>query len=84
MLLTGTLFPGVCFSIASVLNTIAIGYQSLAAVPFGYIVVVLLLWGFISLPLCLVGTVIGRNWNSLPNHPCRVKRIPSPIPDRKW
>jgi len=28
--------------------------------------------------------VIGRNWNGLPNNPCRVKRIPSPIPERQW
>jgi len=28
--------------------------------------------------------VIGRNWNGLPDNPCRVKRIPSPIPIRKW
>ena len=28
--------------------------------------------------------MIGRNWNSIPNYPCRVKRIPSPVPDKKW
>uniref|UniRef100_A0A7S0WFB7 Transmembrane 9 superfamily member n=1 Tax=Chlamydomonas leiostraca TaxID=1034604 RepID=A0A7S0WFB7_9CHLO len=84
MLLTAGLFPGLCFGIAFVLNTIAICYKSLAAVPFGYIMAVILLWSFISFPLCLIGTVIGRNWNSTPNWPCRVKRIPSPVPDRKW
>mmetsp|Transcript_26103 Transcript_26103/g.57030 ORF Transcript_26103/g.57030 Transcript_26103/m.57030 type:complete len:589 (-) Transcript_26103:1092-2858(-) len=84
MLLTACLFPGVCFAIAFSLNTIAIFYHSLAAVPFGYIMAVILLWSFISFPLCLIGTVIGRNWNSVPNNPCRVKRIPSPIPDRAW
>jgi hypothetical protein len=35
--------------------------------PPSYIVAVLLLWGFISFPLCLIGTVIGRNTNSVPN-----------------
>ena len=45
---------------------------------------VVLLWGFISFPLCLVGTVVGRNWNAAPNFPCRVKRIPSPVPERAW
>ncbi len=57
MLLTANLFPLLCFSIASVLNTIAIAYHSLAAVPFGSIVVVLLIWMFLSFPLCLFGTV---------------------------
>lgn len=84
MTLTACLFPGIVFGIAFVLNTIAIGYHSLAAVPFGYIVIVLLLWAFLSFPLCIVGTIVGRNWNSVPNYPCRVKRIPSPIPVKQW
>jgi transmembrane 9 superfamily protein 3 len=84
MTLTACLFPGIGFGIAFVLNTIAIGYGSLAAVPFGYIVIVLLLWAFLSFPLCIVGTIVGRNWNSVPNYPCRVKRIPSPIPVKQW
>eukprot|EP00878_Enallax_costatus_P020814 GHUV01022014.1.p1 GENE.GHUV01022014.1~~GHUV01022014.1.p1 ORF type:complete len:431 (+),score=66.41 GHUV01022014.1:154-1446(+) len=84
MVLTATLLPGVVFGITFILNTIAIVYGSLAAVPFGYIVIVLLLWAFLSFPLCIVGTIVGRNWNSVPNHPCRVKRIPSPIPVKQW
>eukprot|EP00798_Chlamydomonas_sp_ICE-L_P018867 gene18867-25423_t len=62
MLATACLFPGVCFGIALLLNTIALCYHSLAAVPFGYIMLVICLWGFISFPLCLIGTVFGRNW----------------------
>ncbi|GAB4823325.1 hypothetical protein N2152v2_010371 [Parachlorella kessleri] len=84
MVMTANLFPATCFAIAFVLNTIAIFYQSLAAVPFGSIVVVILIWVFISFPLCLFGTIVGRNWNGLPDNPCRVKRIPSPIPDKRW
>jgi transmembrane 9 superfamily protein 3 len=84
MLLTAGLYPGITMSIAFALNTIAIAYHSLAAVPFGTMVVVALLWCFISFPLCLLGTVIGRNWNGVPDNPCRVKRIPSPIPLKKW
>ncbi len=55
MLLAASLFPGACFGIAFGLNTIALFYHSLAAVPFAYIMAVLLLWGFISFPLCLIG-----------------------------
>lgn len=84
MLLTATIFPLSVLGIAFLLNTVAIFYSSLAAVPFGTIVVVLLIWMFLSFPLCLFGTVVGRNWNGVPDHPCRVKRIPSPIPERKW
>lgn len=84
MLLTANLFPLTVAAIAFILNTIAIFYQSLAAVPFGSIVVVLLIWIFVSFPLCLLGTVVGRNWAGSPDNPCRVKRIPSPIPEKAW
>ncbi len=60
MLATATLFPTACFGIAAALNTVAIAYHSLAAVPFGSIMVVLLIWMFISFPLCLLGTVRAR------------------------
>ena len=39
MLLTATLFVGVCVLIAFLLNFIAIGYDSLAAIPFGTMVI---------------------------------------------
>jgi len=83
-LLTALLFPGVCFGIAFMLNTIAIFYGSLAAVPFGYILAVISLWAFISFPLCLVGTLYGRHFKGESNFPCRVKRIPSSIPVQPW
>ena len=28
--------------------------------------------------------VVGRNYNGVPDNPCRVKRIPSPIPTKQW
>uniref|UniRef100_A0A6N2K8Q0 Transmembrane 9 superfamily member n=1 Tax=Salix viminalis TaxID=40686 RepID=A0A6N2K8Q0_SALVM len=84
MILTACLFPFMCFGIGFILNTIAIFYGSLAAIPFGTIVVVFVIWGFISFPLALLGTVVGRNWSGAPNNPCRVKTIPRPIPEKKW
>ncbi|XP_019169861.1 PREDICTED: transmembrane 9 superfamily member 1 [Ipomoea nil] len=84
MILTASLFPFLCFGIGFALNTVAIFYGSLAAIPFGTMVVVFVIWGFISFPLALLGTVIGRNWSGAPNNPCRVKTIPRPIPVKKW
>ncbi|KAK4391260.1 Transmembrane 9 superfamily member 1 [Sesamum angolense] len=55
-----------------------------AAIPFGTMVVVFIIWAFISFPLALLGTVVGRNWSGAPNNPCRVKTIPRPIPEKKW
>ncbi|MBA0698633.1 hypothetical protein Goari_000335, partial [Gossypium aridum] len=65
-------------------NGVAIFYGSLAAIPFGTMVVVFVIWAFISFPLALLGTVVGRNWSGAPNNPCRVKTIPRPIPEKKW
>ncbi|KAF8404260.1 hypothetical protein HHK36_009142 [Tetracentron sinense] len=84
MILTASLFPFMCFGIGFILNTIAIFYGSLAAIPFGTMVVVFIIWAFISFPLALLGTVVGRNWSGAPNNPCRVKTIPRPIPEKKW
>ncbi|CAN8294307.1 unnamed protein product [Cochlearia groenlandica] len=84
MVLTASLFPFLCFGIGFLLNTVAIFYGSLAAIPFGTLVVVFVIWGFISFPLALLGTVVGRNWSGAPNNPCRVKTIPRPIPEKKW
>jgi hypothetical protein len=84
MILTASLFPFLCFGIGFALNTIAIFYGSLAAIPFGTMVVVFVIWAFISFPLALLGTVVGRNWSGAPNNPCRVKTIPRPIPEKKW
>lgn len=38
MLCTAALFPFTCFGIGFILNTIAIFYHSLAAIPFGTMV----------------------------------------------
>lgn len=84
MILTASLFPFLCFGIGFVLNTIAIFYRSLAAIPFGTMVVIFIIWAFISFPLALLGTVVGRNWSGVPSNPCRVKTIPRPIPEKKW
>jgi len=58
MILTGTLFPGLCFVIAFSLNTIAIFYHSLAAVPFSSMVEVFLIWACVSFPLVLGGAYV--------------------------
>ncbi|KAL3615791.1 Transmembrane 9 superfamily member 1 [Castilleja foliolosa] len=73
MILTASFFPFICFGIGFILNTIAIFYGSLAAIPFGTMVVVFVIWAFISFALALLGTVVGSNWSGAPNNPCRVK-----------
>ncbi|XP_057863696.1 transmembrane 9 superfamily member 1 [Cryptomeria japonica] len=84
MVVTASLFPFLCFGIGFALNIVAIFKRSLAAIPFGTMVVVFVIWAFISFPLALLGTVVGRNWSRASDNPCRVKSIPRPIPEKKW
>lgn len=90
-LLTALAFPAACLGIALALDLVAAAYGSLAAVPVSHMLIVLLIWIFLSSPLCLLGTVVGRHWGAAGGAggdpaapPCRVKRIPSPIPHRPW
>jgi len=84
MVLTATLFPGICFLIAFLLNFIALSYDSLNYIPFGSIVSVFAIWVFVSCPLTLVGTVVGKNWNGTANYPCRINQVPRQIQEKKW
>lgn len=81
MLLTSILFPAFIFVIAFFINLIAMYLGSAAQIPIGTTFIVILIWGLISFPLTIAGTVIGRNWAGTADLPCRVKRIPSPIPE---
>jgi len=86
--LTSALFPGFIFIISSVVNCIAWMYGTTSAAGPGVILVLLFLWGLVSVPMCILGTVFGRHWTSYGDganaNPCRVKRIPSPIPRLAW
>jgi len=84
MVITALIFPMITCGIAFPLNFVAIAYTSLAAIPFGTMIVILLIWAFVAFPLTLIGTVLGRNWSGTPNFPCRVNSIPRHIPEKKW
>jgi transmembrane 9 superfamily protein 3 len=84
MLMTATLVPGNVFGTVAFLNAVAGSYGSLARIPFGTIVSVVLIWAFLSLPLTLMGTIVGRNWAGVPDVPRRVNVIPRDIPEKPW
>lgn len=75
-----TSFPSFCFVLGFFVNLVSIYWGALAQVSIFTIFILLLVWLLISFPLSLAGTVIGRNWAGSADLPCRVKRIPSPIP----
>ena len=83
-LTTALAFPLLTLSNGATLNTVALAHHSLAAATWGSVAGLLALWLLLSVPLSLAGTLAGRNWAGARDDPCRVKRIPSPIPPAPW
>ena len=61
VLLTVALFCGPMLVTFSFLNTVAIAYNTTAALPFGTICVIFVLWALITFPLTVVGGIAGKN-----------------------
>ena len=86
LVLTATLFPGPMLGMFSFLNTVAIAYQSQAALPFGTILVIIVLWALVTLPLTVIGGIFGRNMakGRAFDAPCRTNKIPREVPGVPW
>ncbi|KAI3462210.1 hypothetical protein Pfo_018873 [Paulownia fortunei] len=70
LLLTGGLFCGPLFLTFCFLNTVAIAYNVTAALPFGTIVVIFLIWALVASPLLVVGGIAGKNSKAKFEAPC--------------
>jgi len=82
--LTVILLPTVTSVILSVLNAISLVYGTINTIPFLVIIKLFLLWIFVSVPLCVLGTLLGRHAKlvgAAGQFPCRVNAIPRPIPE---
>ncbi|KAJ0964419.1 hypothetical protein J5N97_029541 [Dioscorea zingiberensis] len=84
LLLTGVLFCGPLFLTFSFLNTVAIAYSATAALPFGTILVIILIWTLVTAPLLVLGGVAGKNSKTEFQAPCRTTKYPREIPPLPW
>lgn len=84
LLLTGFLFCGPLFLTFSFLNTVAIVYSATAALPFGTILVILLIWALVTSPLLILGGIAGKNSKVEFQAPCRTTKYPREIPLLPW
>lgn len=84
LLLTGGLFCGPLFLTFCFLNTVAITYHATAALPFGTIVVIFLIWALITSPLLVLGGIAGKNSKAEFQAPCRTTKYPREIPPLPW
>jgi transmembrane 9 superfamily protein 3 len=84
MLLTSSLFPALCLLIAFLLNIVAMGYGSTSYLSFSTLLKVVAIWLFISVPLTVGGTIMGRRFGPAYAALFRVNPIPREIPPRPW
>ncbi|ERN11066.1 hypothetical protein AMTR_s00024p00115620 [Amborella trichopoda] len=84
LLLTGCLFCGPLFLTFCFLNTVAIVYSATAALPFGTIVVIVLIWSLVTSPLLVLGGIAGKNSKAEFQAPCRTTKYPREIPPLPW
>ncbi|KAL9256164.1 Transmembrane 9 superfamily member 3-like protein [Drosera capensis] len=84
LLLTGCLFCGPLFLTFCFLNTVAIAYNATAALPFGTIVVIVLIWMLVTSPLLVLGGIAGKNSKKDFQAPCRTTKYPREIPPSPW
>ncbi|KAK4479449.1 hypothetical protein RD792_014963 [Penstemon davidsonii] len=76
-------FPGIVFVILTVLNFILWGSKSTGALPISLYFIVLSLWFCISVPLTLLGGLLGTRAEPI-TYPVRTNQIPREIPERKY
>jgi transmembrane 9 superfamily protein 3 len=81
--LTVILLPTVATIILTCLNAVSLVYGTINTIPFMVILKLFLLWIFVSVPLCVLGTLLGRHAKLVGGgqFPCRVNAIPRPIPE---
>jgi len=86
MVLSAVLFPALCVGVSLVLSGVALAYGTSSYVSLWTILKLALVWTALSLPLTVVGTMLGRR--SAPaagaGVPFRVVPVPRPVPARPW
>ncbi|CAL1706851.1 unnamed protein product [Somion occarium] len=77
--LTATILPTIVFGVVFLLDLFLLSAGSSGAVPFGTILLIVVLWFGISAPLSAIGSYFGSKHGAI-THPVRVNPIPRQIP----
>ncbi|CAK8691166.1 unnamed protein product [Clavelina lepadiformis] len=80
---TALLYPGICASVAFLLNFFIWGKHSSGALPFTTMLAILSMWFGISLPLVVIGFYFGYRKQPYEN-PVRTNQIPRQVPEQLW
>jgi transmembrane 9 superfamily member 2/4 len=81
--LTAVTYPGAVALVAFIVNFFVWGQGSSAAIPFGTMFAVLVLWFGVSMPLVFLGAYFGFKKDEI-KHPVRVNQIPRQVPPQPW
>ncbi len=84
LMLAAILLPGAVLGMTLALNMVAVMYESQAAVSLRALFAIAAIWLFISCPLLLLGTIVGRNTTEASDFPCRPTTSSRPIPGDHW
>ena len=76
-------FPGMLIGGYLIINCLLIYEKSNAAVHFGDILSLFMLWIFFTFPLILLGSFFGFKSNKI-NLPFEINKIPNIIPEKPW
>ncbi|EMD37390.1 hypothetical protein CERSUDRAFT_114062 [Gelatoporia subvermispora B] len=76
---TATIMPTIVFAVVFLLNLFLLAAGSSGAVPFGTLLLIIVLWFGISAPLSAIGSYLGSKHGAI-THPVRVNQIPRQIP----
>ena len=82
-LFTALFFPGTCFTVFLILNTLLWSYGSTGAVPFTTMIGILTLWFGVSVPLVFLGAYFGYKMDPY-EYPVVTSTIPRQIPPQPW
>lgn len=82
-LITSTFFPACVGSIVFIINLFVWGKGSSQAIPFGTMFALLVLWVFVSVPLCFLGAFFGFRKDKI-KLPVRTNDLPRHIPPQPW
>lgn len=80
---TACFFPGIAFTILTVLNFLLWSRESTGAIPISLYFILLSLWFTISVPLTLLGAYLGAKAEPI-TFPVRTNQIPREIPPQRY
>lgn len=79
-LATIVVFCGPVACVWMYLHSVALMYNSTRALPFWTIAVIFLLWAGVTIPLTIIGAILGKNQSRPFRAPVRTNKIPREIP----